>query len=494
MPGLFITSPVEARYPGVFALETAPPRVIAGVSSGYIGFVGQFDWGPVQQVVAIESPAHFLNTFAPAGSPRSSTGYYALMRRKKLVLKVVRVLSSDAVAASKSDAGTGGNLVSTAKYPGALGNSISRTIAAATDGDAAKRDLTYTLTDSITGTTVEVYRNVAMNSTVDVTNSKLLASIAFSGGTMTAWPSNGTANLASGSNGSALVATDYTGTVGSADKGVALFEGTNGNNVRVVCHDDCGDSIRAAVNTGFVAHAADRGDRIAILEGNQNASWSAVKTALTGSLVTDRDVYNGAWCKVLDDAGVLRISPLSTFWATAFVNQLPHESHAWWDDKVTDLYAGIEEIYAPFATDSPTIKAEATERGICLPVQLASGRFAALHDRSASQTAGKLFTIRRRITDFLAKSIVAAIPSFVNGPNVVEQQRQLKAQVDAFLTTQVKAGVIVAFSTDITTVNDSTSVAAGGFNIGIDAKTPSVMERITLLLNAGETVTVREAA
>lgn len=492
MPSTFISSPAEARYPGAFALETAPPRQIAGVSSGYIGLVGQFDWGPSQQVVTVESPAHFLNTFAPAGSSRASTGYWALMKRKKLVLKIVRVLSSDAVPASKTDAGTGGNLVSTAKYPGTMGNSITRTIAAATDGDTAKRDLTYTLTNAVTGTTVEVYRNVSLNVSPDVSQSKLLASIAFSGGTMTVWPANGTANLASGSNGSAIVATDYTGTLGSADKGVALFEAHS--DVRVVCHDDCGAGIRATVNTGFIAHAADRGDRLALLEGDQNASWSTVKGLMTGSLVTDRCIFTGAWVKVLDDAGVKQITPMSTFLASVLVNFLPMESHAWWDDKITDFYAGIEEIYAPFATDSATIKAEATEKGICLPVQLASGRFAALHDRTTNQTTGKLFAIRRRITDFLAVSILRNIPSFVNGPNVSEQQRLLKSQVDTFLSSQVKAGVLVSFSTDILTVNDSASIAAGGFAIGIDAKTPSIMERILLLLNAGETVTVREAA
>ena len=495
--GLFINAKSDARRPGVFAIETAPPRLIEGVSSGYIGFVGQFEWGPKQAVYTVASPSDFLDTFAPAGAPRTSTGYRALMGRRKLRLKVVRVLGAGSAAALDTLAATGGNIVSTAKYHGTLGNSISRTIAAAASGDATKRDFTFTLTDPVTGTTQEIYRDVPLPAggvavSVDVSASKLLASLVIAG-TVTGWPANGTTTLATGSNGAAAGASDYTGTAGAADKGCALFE--LHTDVRVVVHDDCGNTNRAAINSGFATHAANQGDRLAVLEGDSDAAdWTTVKGYVTGGLVSDRVIFSGAWTKVRDDAGALQTSPFSSFVASALINQDPQLSHARWADATTDLYAAIEDVLATFSTASETIQAEATEKGIVLPIRLESGRFAGLHDRTTSQTSGKKFAIRRRLTDFLAKSIRAALPSYVNSPNVVEQHREIKAIVDTFLREQVRQGRLVDFSTDIATPNTTSTVAAGEFTIAIDAKTPAPMEKIFLQLNAGETVTVREAA
>jgi hypothetical protein len=485
---LFIDSQSQARGPGVYAIEITPPRVIDEVSNGYIGLVGQFDWGPKQSVYVPSDGADFLDVFAPAGSGRASTGYYATMRRRGLTLKVVRVLGSGSAAASDSAAGTGGNLVSTAKYHGTMGNSIARTIGAASGGDATKRDITFTLTNSVTGTTTEVYRDIAMNQTIDVSRSKLLASLVFSGGTMTVWPSNGTVNLAGGSNGGALASSDYTGTAGAADKGCALFE--THDDVRVVMHDDCGNTNRASINAAFATHAATLRDRLAVVSGNSDAAdWSTVKGYRTGSLISEYVIFNGAWGKFYDDAGVLQTAPCDANVAAALVNLEPQQSHAWWDPKATKYCDSIQDIVATFSTKSDTIRGEATEQGINLPIRLPDGPFAFLHDR----TAGTGFAITRRIRNHLALSLVPGLRSYTNGPNTSEGLREMKAIVDTFLSGQIRKGRLTAASTDVS-MNTAASMALGQASIGIDGTSPAAREKIFLLVNVGPTVTVREAA
>jgi hypothetical protein len=497
--GLFILSTAEADQPGVYALEIAPPRFIAGASSGYIGLVAQFSWGPDEVVVTPESPQQFLDLFEPAGSPRTSTGYRATIGRKKAPWKIVRALAADAAAAALSRAGTGGNVVVTGKYKGALGNSISVQQADAASGLAGAKDFTIVLTNAVTGTTREVVTDVPLPAggvavSVDCSGSKLLASLVVDGA-VTVWPANGTASLTGGSNSASLgiVLGDYTGTLDANNRGVALFESEP--EVRVVCHDDCGNTLRAAINAAFALHAASLGDRIPLLDGNVDAvSWAAVKAYVTGSLVTDRMRFYGAWVKVYDDAGALQNSPMSTFAATVYVNTTPQLSDARWADECTTYYQAIQGITAAFSTDSRQVRKEATALGIALPIKLASGRYAVLHDRTTSQTAGRKFAIRRRITDYLALSLVAALPEYINGPNVRERFGQIKTIVDTFLAKLVKDGILVAFSTDIRTANTPTTTAAGEFYLAIDATTPSVMEKILLLVNAGEAVVVREAA
>jgi hypothetical protein len=365
---LFIDSPAQADAPGAYAVEVPTPSNIDEVSLGYIGFVGQFDWGPMQSVFIPQDAKQLVDTFQPAGSPRTSTGWRAVMKRRGFTAKIVRVLDEDAIKATLSDAGTGGNLVSTAKYFGTLGNSIVRTIAAASGGDTAKRDLTYTLTDPVTGTTSETYKDVAMNSAPDVSKSLLLGSIVFSGGTMTVWPGNGSLNLAAGTNGGSLASIDYTGTAGAADAGVALFE--TQADVRVLVHDDCGNTMRAAVNAAFEAQCETLRDRIAVLESDPDAaSWAAVKAAVTGSLVDGRVIWCGAWVTAADDSGIDRTTPFSSFIATALVNLEPQQSHSWRDPRVLKYFDGITGIVAAFSTASKVIQGEATKTAfICLPI------------------------------------------------------------------------------------------------------------------------------
>lgn len=499
---LFIDNLALQRAPGVFPIELAPPVVIQGQVLGYIGFVFQGEWGPMGVVTEPSGSAEFNAMYFPPGSPHTSSGYYALMRRKRMPLRPVRVLPTSvapATAVTTEAAGTGTYTV-TARYPGSLGNSITVTWRAATDGDAAHRDLEVTLTNTLTGTTTERIRNVVLNTNIDLTvnsaylpgGSNLLASLTFSTGS--ALPAAGTSATlgatTAGANGTAV----------AADYATALALLALRTDLYVVTTDDPGSSLRDAVNDALVAHVGATRRSIAVYQGaDQGASWSSVKTAVNGSSPTyrsDRSLPQGAWVNVQDDAGVERVTPWATFIASALVNTEPQQSHAWRDERVTSLYSGVASIYAPFNTADDDIQGDATEQGIGLPVKTAAGH-AALHDRTSSLTTGKKFTITRRLKDYFARALVDGLQSYVNGSNWRGKHLEIKALVDAFLAGESPDGRpndprVTAFATSIDSVNTAVSIAAGNFSLLIDGTTPSVMEKLGLLFNIGETVTVRE--
>jgi hypothetical protein len=480
---LYIDSPSSVVRPGVYFVEVTPPRVIRGVSNGYIGLAARFAWGPVGVGYLPESGDDLIRTFEPPGSPRNSSGYYAIMQRLGAPWFLCGVKGNGASQASDTEAGTGGSLVSTAKYAGVLGNNILRTLQAASNGDSSRRDLVFTLSDPVTGTTREVYPNLALGQVVDVSRSRLLSSVTFTG-TMTAWPANGGANLTGGSDGAALTANDYD---------TALTQLDLEDNVRVVCVDDCGDSIRDAVNGDIATHVATLTNRVGYIQGSPTATWAQVK-ANKALYTSDRLCYFGNWVSVFDDAGVRQHSPLATFAATIRVNLDVHQSIAWRAPQARKYLQSIKGIDSsvPFSVKSTAIQDEATKLGIILSIPIGGGGFGLLHGRTCNTAPGYLYEVTRWYKDYLGLSIVPALDTYVNGPNSRDQNLDIKGVVDRFMESEKKQFRHVEdFSTDIDSVNSQSTLANGDFFLALDAKTPGVRERIFLLINAGETVAVR---
>jgi len=491
---LFVESFELQRAPGAVAVEVTPPVVIEGVVLGYLGYVFAGEWGPVNVVGEPSGTPDFLRTYFPPGSPHTSQGYIGITGRKRVPIRPVRITKNAVVAVTTKAAGAG-TYTATAKHPGVLGNSIALTWKAPTDGVAAHRDLEIVLTNATTGVTRERLRNVVLGTSPDCSASILLASLVFSGLADALPAAETTENLGvttAGSDGDALTATEYT---------AALALLAVRGEVAVVCTDNPGNSLRADVNDAVVAHVVATRNRLAVVQSsNPSETWANVKTyvnAHSPSVRSDRVLHEGAWVQVKDDAGVAQTTPFATFIASALCNLEPQQSHAWWDDRVTGVYnTAIAGIVAPFSTDDEDVRGEATDLGIGLPIRLSNGAYASLHDRTSSLTSGKRFTITRRLKDFFAKSITAGIQSFVNGTNWRGRQLDVKSVVDEFLGRQDAQARpddprLVAWSTSIAN-NTPSSVAAGNFLLAFDGQTPSVMEKIGLMLNVGEGVTVRE--
>jgi len=482
---LFTANTAAVQQPGVFLIEVAAPTVIDGVAGGYVGLAFQGEWGPVQTLYIPTSGGDMMNTYFPAGSAHTSTGYYAVMRRKATPWAMVRVLGTGYASATYNlqDAVPANVMLLTAKYPGTLGNSITATVAAATDGVANHFNLTVTLTNATTGSTTETYTNlqtIAPAILPVLTSSNLLASATLVG-TPTTRPVNGTFTLAGGSAGAA---------VGAADYNTAFTQLATSGLIRVKCVDDCGDTIRAAVNAFLQASVDATTNCMAVLQGSPTNALAAAITDVA-TYRDDRVIYCGSWVNVLDDNGTVQQSPFSTFVASAIVNLEPQQSHAWWDDRVTTYYNGIASIPNTILnTNDDGTKNQCTTNGICLPVRLDSGKYAALHDRTTSLTTSKLFSVTRRLKDYYGLSIKAGIPGWVNGPNTGDQQRALKITIDDFMNREQIKGRNTGYTIDTKSGNTASSIALGQFVVIVNATTPAPMEKIFIMMNVGPTVVI----
>ena len=146
--------------PGVQVLEVDATSEVPAVSTSIGGFVGSFNWGPVDQVVTVGSEKILAETF---GTPDSNTAKYFLTAASFLkygnALKVVRVLTTHLNATALAggngllikndthyidqnyDTGAGAVGSWAAKYPGTLGNSLK--VSMVTEGITSWSGWTY---------------------------------------------------------------------------------------------------------------------------------------------------------------------------------------------------------------------------------------------------------------------------------------------------------------------------------------------------------------
>ena len=502
-----VSSASAAGYPGVYAILVSPPRVIRGISLGYIGYIGQFDAGPVFKGYLPQSGDDLVQTFEPKGVPRKKSGWYGLMAQLSAPWFIVGVKGSGYSSASLSKTGTGGNLVITASSPGVWANAMTVALSAASGGDATKRDITVTLTDPTTKTTQEIYRNVSMGQdmTAAVASSRLLASIAFTG-TMTVWPANFSSLMSTGtpgSDGAAPVASDYQ---------AALDQLALEGNVRIVVTDDCGDTIRAAVNSNVVTHCTNLYNRVCHITGNKGLDWATTKTD-KASYTSELATYYGSWVQVYDDSGTTLVDvPLSIFGAAIRANIPVHWSIANHDPQATKYLQNIKGSSASYSVASDAIRGEATTNQIVLPIQGVGpqpgtrGPWQLLHGRTCNLTSGYQYEVTTWYRLYLVICLAPQLDPYVNGPNDLDSALEIQGVVNAWLEGEVALkhlsssldsdGVtrLPAFSTDINGVNTGATMALGDFYISIDGHTPGVRERMFLNVNVGETVSVRRAA
>ena len=141
--------------PGVQVKEVDLTNVVPAVSSTIGGFAGSFRWGPVDEVVSVSDSKGLVDHFfTPADTDAGAEDFYSAeaFLRYGSSLKVVRVASATAYnanAGGDSDAsiknldayqsgfengGAAGTVGAwTAKYPGAIGNSLKVSVCASPD-------------------------------------------------------------------------------------------------------------------------------------------------------------------------------------------------------------------------------------------------------------------------------------------------------------------------------------------------------------------------
>ena len=162
--------------PGVQIREVDATNVVPAVSTSEGGFVGAFNWGPVEKVTLISSENQLAETFY---RPDDNTAKYFLVASSFLkygsALKVVRVVDSNALNAHSAGAGASGvsavlvknsdhyetvtfnNAIEwVARFPGVLGNSLRVEVCPVSGSDAVFNAWAYAgQFDSAPGTSVQ---------------------------------------------------------------------------------------------------------------------------------------------------------------------------------------------------------------------------------------------------------------------------------------------------------------------------------------------------
>lgn len=441
--GTVVTSLANANARGVYILFERELAAAKAVGTARCVMLCTLPWGPVGlddngDMASFESPGAFRAKYAPAGFDRTVPAYSVATKFAWPDLKIVRVLASDAVKATINMQKTGplDCVAATAKYFGSGGNGITCVVAAASNGVANSFDLTVTKTNATTGKdTVEKYINVDSTQAAGTywtnltANSVLLGPLVKSA---SGRPANGTYTLASGSDGSALVASDWLGTPGSPDKGLSLCEVDP--DISFIFHCGVASGIEATVNAGMAAHKTLMNDRRLMLlhSATTTETASAAKTASALNQAEGVFYVNG-WGNTIDEDATSDSSPkiaipLSAVLAGFCSMIQPHLSPAIKDPSFTEYFAPIKGLtVGPF---TKATLADLESNGVIAFEKNGDGRFSP-YCAIATDQATQLFVTRMR--RYIMFSLDAALESYRNAPNADSVQDDERTIVSSFI-------------------------------------------------------------
>ena len=497
-----IASLAEAVGRGTFTLiETPPPSVVAIGTTKAVLISSSLPWGPDNVETDFTDPATFRQTFAPPGFSRTGSSYLTMTRFPWVNAAIIRVVDLDALASSLQlqDSVPANAALVNAKYKGATGNSIQGQVFTASDAVGTHRKLVFTVTDATTGlSTSETYDNFDFSKaigdpyyTTSFKDSLLIASITRQAGSTPVV--SGPTNFSGGNDGDALDASDYLGTPGSADRGVALLE--NDPDVDVFFTDIVPSGIRAAVNAGLEAHVVFMEDqRIFIASDDQGASTSTAKTD-AAALSSDHGIFTYQYAQVFDDSGNLTgfIIPCAGPTASFLTLLPPHLSLAFKDTRFTKFLSAIKGL--------DTIPKQATladleSHGVLAWEKNSSGVFSPYAD---TMTDGKTDIFVTRMADYLSQSIGDALENFDGSLNDTETIEAERSIIDTFGRQLVKNNTIDHIALPnlkawqllpVTDSNTEATLDAGQIFHSAIAQVYSDQKQQIFKLEIGETISV----
>ncbi|HEY2517092.1 MAG TPA: hypothetical protein VGI39_39740 [Polyangiaceae bacterium] len=497
--GLFQPAVLNSLGPGIYAVPVTPPPTLPAVGTQTACIVEQFPWGPSGTGPYDPSdPADLVFTFFPPGSNWDAAGPAAVLGKGWPDLRLLRVVAATGTAAATrgiSSATPTLLVTATAKYVGTLGNSIVVLVAAAGNGVSTSFKATFTLTGT-SGTTQEVCDNIDTTSANNLAASvkNFLAASRLIGGFT--WAASGAASAGSSSFSGGLdgsvAATDYVGTLGTGDKGLALTEGED--DIDLIFFGNPG-SFTATANAGMQAHVIDRGDRIGFISGVQGQT-SAQAITDVASFRADQLAYVDPWMKQISaQTGLLITIPAAPL-AASICSQIVPSTHAAWRDPeiTTDMMANVRDVEAVRGNQA---KAE-RDAGIMTLCRKKGGGFLFYADVTTNSPVNTaqpdIATIR--MNQYIAKSSVDGFQSNVYGPNVPATQTPMRASLQSFLDEllynrdhdpqhhpYLKAASLGASEA----ANPQSSLDAGNFVIPVNGKTDSGMIRVFILENVSPT-------
>lgn len=488
----------NALGPGVYGVNVKPPVTLPAEGTDITCLLEQFPWGPAQTIYEPTDPADAILTFYPPGFNRNLAGPLALSGKGWPDPRIVRITAASgtvAASATINKTGPAACLVVTLNSVGTAGNVASWTTSAASDGNAAHVNLAVTVT-GVSGTTTDLVPNINVSGTgadylgADLTPKlRLIGSIAKS--------ASGTPLLASGTFTSgadgAVAATDYVGTAGLGDHGLALTEGEP--DINHVFFGNPGNSLLTACNTGMQAHAALMGRQFCYISGPSGQAASAAQTDVA-NYRDDRLIYVDPWMQQLSDQdSTLQTIPTAPMAASVASQLSPSTKISWRAAEVAGMMTAVRGVEAVRGQQALTN----SNNGIVTLIKKRGGGFAFYTDVTSNSTVntGAPALTDQRMGVFVITSAEDGFQENVNGPNVPATQMPMRAALTSFLTGLIFNSkkdpahnpYIKGFSLDPNDAsNPEASLDAGDFSIPTNMQTDSGMIRIFVPLQYGPSV------
>jgi len=490
-----ITSEAGIGY-GVNVWELVPPGQIRPGGTVVVAVIGDFPWGPTNTLTEVNTVGEFLNTFCPPAFNAAGTysAMDALLNKSfpagMLVGRIVPSSVAQATAAKTYQDNDPANSVTvTAKYPGALGNSISIAWTENAD-DATARDATVTIGTlySATYTAVATMSGGSLVVT-DPGDPYVIFTKHASGDEV---PAVAAASALTGGADGTAVAGDYVGS-SSSNVGIRLLY-AEAWSPDVTFVAACPSGLIDTVNTGLEAFYNDEHKGVVVLSTPASQSEATAKTYVA-SYRGDGIVYAYPRVKCVDAYD--STMPTITVDPNAFVAALIAATAPW-------ISPGGPRASAAALSGVVGLENEGISRGGydalktkgILTLRMRNGSCMVSGGVTTSITSGLEKIRRRRTTDYLQRAIATRIEEYVETPfdGIFADQAlgpntsALIGEITSFLTNEVDKKHIASFTVDPWGSATELDLEAGIWTIAISVRTFSDMDSIVLKFNVGDGV------
>lgn len=501
---------------GVFIDERRPPGRIRGIGNDIACVIGEFERGPVDEIVEIGNTSDFSRIFGGYGPDANGLpykGYLSVVGKQFARLRVIRVSNSTMVTATRTitdGAGVPVNVLRIdAASPGRWGNNLTVQVTLAIDGVASHFDVAVLLN----GVPQENHRGldlaqIADNETFGIT-SDLIKITRLAAGDGIVAPDVAAAALTGGADGT-FGDSDYTGSP-SNSKGMRLLYGSGATAIRWVwVAENTAPAVLAALRT----LAEETKTKIVVICGAQ-ANTKAQALSDVVSYRSDRVIYVYPWVKVFvpeangGKGGLLNVAPTS-FAVAACAALAPGTDPA--GVNAEPFLTGIRDM------NDKTLSAwndyvSFNERGImALQFTAERQRYSFRSGVLTTLDTSLLMIHRRTMADFLQESIAARLTQFQNKPLKRSTKIEIQAEIENFLDGLVNEGLLPSrfdlefgdgtrldpYEVDIDSANNPADEAIGKFVVILRVRIFASMRHIVLRTEIGQGVeidrSVREAA
>lgn len=505
----FVTSLTEVtRVDGVYILEIDPPGFIQGVGSSVVGVVGEFEQGPLDEVITVGSSSEFTRIFGGYGKAepgsestwRGYSGYRALAGKAwPAGIRVVRVARTGMAKATGTlklpSAGGYRVLTLTAKWMGRYGNGLIANVSVASDSSLADGfRLTVSYGDK-SDTIDNLYPTMPFADLQARLQNTVLVDAAIGAQTVGAPDAiPATVAMTGGTDGTTDVLNNWTSGIdkllGQRDLNILFYAELPGTPVTY-------PAVNSYIKGKLVPTSSAAQFVMAIVCGPAGDSIDAAATAAT-ALRTDRMVYTFPWRKqVYPEAapitpdGILAV-PSSDAIACALANIDPVYDPAskFGARFVNACTAGLE-----FQTLTRETYVTANQQGVCALEFDPDLGYRPVSGVTTDLTPAKEMIHRRRLSDYLTRSVAFFLKYYQNQPITQDWKDDVYGAVYDYLTQQVELKPtprVLGFDLDTVSVNSPQTEAQGLWKILMKVRTPASARFIVLMAQVGPTVEVKQ--